>query len=119
MTPATSPNSTEFFTGGEESGAVTRSTENEELSGWCWESVLCSDPEMLIRQASRTSEDEDESPLAMQHRLVEERMQRESLANPTPAMTSILERMAERERERQTMSWKEQLQQLTVRVRNG
>ena len=113
MTPATSPNSTEMF--GEESGAVTRSNENEEMESWCWESVLCSDPEMLIRQASRSSENEDESPLAIQHRLLDERLQTESLKNPTAAMITQMNKMEERERERQTMSWKEQLQHLTNR----
>ena len=29
-----------------------RSNETENMTGWCWEDVLCSDPEMLIRQAS-------------------------------------------------------------------
>jgi hypothetical protein len=113
-TPATSPNSTAFF-GNEESGpAVTRSNETDDMNGWCWESVLCSDPEMLIRQASRSSENEDDNPLAQQHRLLEERLQEESLRNPTQAMISVIARIAERERERQTMSWKEQLQHLTV-----
>ena len=69
---------------------------------------------MLIRQASRHSENEDESPLAMQHRLLEEKKQAESLKNPTQAMVAIQKRMEERERERQGMSWQQQLQHLTV-----
>ena len=55
-----------------------RSNEAEGMTGWCWESVLCSDPEMLIRQASRSSETDDESALAAQHRAVEERLQASS-----------------------------------------
>ena len=79
-TPATSPRATELLFGlGEESGAVTRSNEAESMTGWCWESVLCSDPEMLIRQASRSSETDDESALAAQHRAAEERLQASSL----------------------------------------
>ena len=78
-TPATSPRATELLFGGEESGAVTRSNEAENMTGWCWESVLCSDPEMLIRQASRSSETDDESALAAQHRAAEERLQASSL----------------------------------------
>ncbi len=74
--------------------------------------MLCSDPEMLIRQASRMSESEDESPLAAQHRMADEKRQAESLANPTEAMTLIMKKMQEREREREQMSWQQQLQQL-------
>ena len=40
--------------------------------------------------------------------------QAESLRNPTPAMVALMERAEERERERQGMSWREQLQQITV-----
>ena len=40
-------------------------------------------------------------------------MQAESLQNPTPAMVALMERAEERERERQGMSWREQLQHIT------
>lgn len=93
---------------------MTRSGENEEMEGWCWESVLCSDPEMLIRQASRHSENEDDNPLAAQRRLAEERLQEESLRNPTEAMREVMRRIERRERERQEMTWQQQLQHLTV-----
>jgi len=88
------------------------------LNGWCWESVLCSDPEMLIRQASRQSEEADENPLAAAQRALVERRQVESLRNPTDAMKAILKRMEERERERQAMTWQQQLQQLTKAKRS-
>ena len=99
---------------------VRRSVENEEMERWCWESVLCSDPEMLIRQASRQSEtDQDESPLAMQHRLLDEKRQKESLRNPTAAMLQIIARMEQRENERQNMTWQQQLQHLQQRKTSG
>ena len=84
------------------------------MDGWSWERVLCSDPEMLIRQASRQSETDDDSPLALLHRAAEEAIQKESLLNPTPAMLEIIQRMEEREREREQMTWQQQLQHLTV-----
>ena len=97
-----------------------RSVENEEMERWCWESVLCSDPEMLIRQASRQSEtDQDESPLAMQHRLLDEKRQKESLRNPTAAMLQIIARIEQREKERQNMTWQQQLQHLQQRKTGG
>ena len=87
-----------------DSGAHTRSAApanaNQE---WCWERILCSDPEMLIRQASRNSEADDENPLAIQRRAVEAQKQKESLVNPTPAMVKILKKIEERELERTTV----------------
>ena len=65
-------------------------------------------------QASRQSEADDESPLAMQHRALEEKKQAESLINPTPVMLEVLQRMEEREKERENMTWQQQLQHLTV-----
>lgn len=63
----------------------------------------------MIRQASRQSESEEESPLALQHRALDEKRQAESLKNPTDAMKVILQRIEEREREREQMSWQQQL----------
>ena len=79
---------------------------------------MCSDPEMLIRQASRHSENEDETPQAARIRLADEKRQRESLRNPTAAMTAIMRKMEQREREREQMTWSQQLQHLTVSSRN-
>ena len=45
--------------------------------------------------------------------------QAESLRNPTPAMVALMERAEERERERQGMSWREQLQHITVSLRSS
>jgi len=50
----------------------------------------------------------------MQHRALEERKQAESLINPTPVMLEVLQRMEEREKERENMTWQQQLQHLTV-----
>lgn len=80
------------------------------ISEWSWEKILCSDPELLIRQASRQSENEEESPLALQHRAIDERKQKESLKNPTEAMLEIMARIEQRERERENMTWQQQLQ---------
>jgi hypothetical protein len=68
----------------------------------------------LSLQASRHSEAEDDSPLAQQRRAAEERKQAESLRNPTPAMLDVIQKMEERERERENMTWQQQLQHLTV-----
>jgi hypothetical protein len=50
----------------------------------------------------------------MQHRALEEKKQAESLINPTPVMLEVLQRMEEREKERENMTWQQQLQHLTV-----
>ena len=65
-------------------------------------------------KASRQSEADDESPLALQHRVLDERKQAESLSNPTPVMLEVLQRMEDREKERENMTWQQQLQHLTV-----
>ncbi len=46
-------------------------------------------------------------------REVDEKRQKESLRNPTDAMKEIMRRMEVREKERQQMSWQQQLQILT------
>lgn len=46
--------------------AFDRSGENEEIARWNWETVLCSDPESLMRQASRSSDNQDETELSRQ-----------------------------------------------------
>lgn len=76
---------------------------------------MCSDPEMLIRQASRQSESESQNPLALQLKALDEKKQAESLKNPTPVMQALIQRMEDREAERQQMSWQQQLHHLTVR----
>jgi hypothetical protein len=45
---------------------------------------------------------------------LEEKKQAESLQNPTPAMLEVIQRMEEREKERENMTWQQQLQHLTV-----
>ena len=90
--------------------AASPTPEEEKMNEWSWEKILCSDPEMLIRQASRQSETEDDSPLALQRKALDERRQSESLVNPTDAMKEIMAKMEEREREREQMTWQQQLQ---------
>ena len=89
------------------------------LETWSWERVLCSDPELLLRQASRMSETADaNNPLAIEHRLLDERQQKQSLKNPTPAMKSIIKKMKQREKEREQMTWQQQLQHFNNRNSN-
>ncbi len=90
--------------------AASPTPEEEKMNEWSWEKILCSDPEMLIRQASRQSETEDDSPLALQRKALDERRQNESLVNPTDAMKEIMAKIEEREREREQMTWQQQLQ---------
>jgi hypothetical protein len=92
--------------------AASPTPEEMAINEWSWEKVLCSDPEMLIRQASRQSETEEDNPLALQHRALDEKRQQESLRNPTEAMLEILARIEEREREREQMTWQQQLHHL-------
>ena len=89
------------------------------LETWSWERVLCSDPELLLRQASRMSETADaNNPLAIEHRQLDERQQKQSLKNPTPAMKSIIRKMEQREKEREQMTWQQQLQHFSNRNSN-
>ena len=71
---------------------------------------------MLLRQASRLSDSQDNNnPLAVQHRILDEKQQKESLKNPTPAMKTIIKRREQREKEREQMTWHQQLQHLSNR----
>lgn len=89
------------------------------IETWSWERVLCSDPELLLRQASRMSDTTDaNNPLAIQHRLLDEKQQKKSLKNPTPAMKAILKKIDEREKEREQMTWQQQLQHFSSRNPN-
>ena len=89
------------------------------LETWNWERVLCSDPELLLRQASRMSETADaNNPLAIEHRQLDEKQQEMSLRNPTPAMNSIIKKIEQREREREKMTWQQQLQHFSSRNSN-
>ena len=90
--------------------AASPTPEDLAINSWSWEKILCTDPELLIRQASRQSETEDDSPLALQHKALDEIRQKESLENPTDAMKEIMVKMEEREREREQMTWQQQLQ---------
>ena len=46
--------------------AASPSPEEVAINEWSWEKALCTDPEALMRQASRHSESEAQSHLAMQ-----------------------------------------------------
>jgi len=89
------------------------------IETWSWERVLCSDPEMLLRQASRMSDTGDvNNPLAIEHRLLDEKQQKLSLKNPTPAMKDIMKKIEQREKEREQMTWQQQLQHFSNRGSN-
>ena len=53
--------------------------------------------------------------MALQHKVLDERRQKESLENPTEAMIEIMNRIEQRELERQSMSWQQQLHHLNSR----
>ena len=80
------------------------------IATWSWERVLCSDPELLLRQTSRMSDSFANNSLAVKHRLLDEKQQKESLKNPTPAMREIMKKTEEREKEREQMTWRQQLE---------
>merc|ERR1719295_1602273 len=86
-----------------------------DMNKWSWEAVLCSDPEALMRHQSRQSEAEEEDALALQHQSRQSEAERQSRVNPTPAMLQIIARIEEREKERQVMTWQQQLHHLTNR----
>ena len=89
------------------------------IETWSWERVLCSDPELLLRQASRMSESADaNNPLAIQHKKLDKKLQKKSLKNPTPAMKAIMRKIDEREKEREKMTWQQQLQHFSNRNPN-
>jgi len=81
----------------------------DDVSGWSWERILNHDPESILRQSSRQSESEDESVLALQHKALDDKRQKESWRNPTDAMLQIHARILEREKEREQMTWQQQL----------
>merc|ERR1711997_1404834 len=84
-------------------------TVTSNMETWSWERVLCSDPELLLRQASRMSDTADaNNPLAIEHKQLDEKQQKQSLKNPTPAMKAIMRKMEEREKEREQMTWQQQ-----------
>ena len=100
-------------------GANT-ATVTSNMETWSWERVLCSDPELLLRQASRMSDTADaNNPLAIEHKQLDEKQQKQSLKNPTPAMKAIMRKMEEREKEREQMTWQQQLQHFTNRNSNS
>ena len=75
--------------------------------------MLSLDPESIIRQASRSSESgEQENP---EQAAAFEKIQEQSLLNPTPEMVRLLEAKEELERVRKTLSWKEQLAEYNQR----
>jgi len=97
----------------EEQVEKTRSTrshdEDDRFAPWSWEQVLCQDPESIIRQASRSSEnDEDENPVKT---AAFEELQAATLENPTPAMVKIINARMEFEQGRMNLSWMDQLKE--------
>ena len=105
--------------GGSNMYAADAAAVTNNIETWSWERVLCSDPELMLRQASRMSETADaNNPLAIEHRQLDERQQKQSLKNPTPAMKSIISKIEQREKEREKMTWQQQLQHFSNRNSN-
>ena len=74
-----------------------------------FEQVLCQDPESIIRQASRSSENQDEENPVKTAAFQEE--QALSLENPTPAMLKLLDARMDAEAARMNLSWMDQLKE--------
>ena len=102
-------------------GISKLSSNNAEVDTWAWERILWTDPrgDFLLRRDSRSSNSGDSNdPLAVAHRELDEKLQKESLKNPTPAMQNIMKKMENREKEREKMTWPQQLKHLTNRSPN-
>ena len=47
----------------------------DDISLWSWERILNNDPEEILRQASRNSENEEATILALQHKALDDKRQ--------------------------------------------
>jgi len=93
----------------------TRSQDEEErYSPWSWEKVLSQDPESIIRQASRSS-DQDETDAGGERTEAFARHQKMQLQNPTPEMQKMLDERERLETERQKLSIFEQANWFNLR----
>ena len=103
----------------EEGGRKTRSRDEadageENSNSNSWQEEL-SDPVQIMRENSKSRAEEAAARVEPGKEEDFQRRQAESLENPTPEMTKILKMLEERERIRESMNWKEQLQELQRR----
>ena len=102
----------------EEGGRKTRSRDEadagEDSNSNSWQEEL-SDPVLIMREGSKSKAEEAAARVEPGKEEDFKRRQAESLENPTSEMTRILEMLEERERIRENMNWKEQLQELQRR----
>ena len=47
--------------------------DDTDMSQWSWERILNNDPEEILRQASRNSENDEKSLLALQHQALDDK----------------------------------------------
>jgi len=98
----------------EETRATRSQDEEERFAPWSWEQVLAQDPESIIRQASRSSE-QDENEANSERTAAFQQEQMSILSNPTPEMQRIMIAKELQEKMRESLSWKEQLQEFNQR----
>ena len=82
-----------------------------------WQFEDLSDPRAIMREGSKSKAEEAMARVEPGKDEDFARRQAESLQNPTPEMTRIMKMLEERERIRESLNWKEQLQELQKRSR--
>jgi len=102
----------------DEVGRKTRSRDEadagEDTNSNSWQEEL-SDPVLIMRERSKSKAEEAAARVEPGKEEDFQRRQAQSLKNPTPEMTKIIKMLEERERIREGMNWKEQLQELQRR----
>jgi len=92
------------------------------IDNWSWERVIgsgnCELSELLLDHDSIASSGIlTTDSLADEHRELAEKEQKESLANPTPAMKTILKRIKEKEKKKDKSIWQHQLKHTLGKTR--
>ena len=102
----------------QDEGRKTRSRDEadpgEESNSNSWPEEL-SDPVLIMREGSKSKAEEAAARVEPGKEEDFQRRQAESLENPTSEMTRMLKMLEEKERIRESMNWKEQLQELQRR----
>ena len=106
----------------DDGGRKTRSRDEadsckEDSNPDSWQFEDLSDPRAIMREGSKSKAEEAMARVEPGKDEDFARRQAESLQNPTPEMTRIMKMLEERERIRESLNWKEQLQELQKRSR--
>lgn len=102
----------------EEVRSTRSQDEDSRFAPFSWEQVLSLDPESIIRQASRNSNDAEQDMdrcLDPDKAVAFEAAQEAALANPTPEMRRLMDARDLLEQARQKLSWKDQLAEYNQR----